>query len=110
MPAGDLQWLETLKISALKKVGLLSRTYGNLGSGSPSPIVTWSGGLVSGTGTAGRGERAKGESGGKVHNSDPAISSDLKISFDSIALGNENGYDSGHRSPASWPFLLSARV
>ena len=93
MPAGDLRWLEPLKISdgALKKAGLISRAYGNMGSGSPSPRVTRPGGVVSGTGTAGRGVRAKGESEGKVHNSDPVISSGLRNSFDSIVLRHENG-------------------
>ena len=45
-------------------------------------MVTWSDGRVYGTETASRDERAKGESGGKVHNSDPEISSGLRNSFD----------------------------
>ena len=45
-------------------------------------MVAWSDGRVSSTETASRGERAKGESGGKVHNSDPAILPGLRNSFD----------------------------
>lgn len=70
-------------------------THGQSGFGSFSPCTTESCFRLSGTGGGGNGGKARGDEGGKNHNSDPEISPGNRGSLDEISSANLNGKDSG---------------